>query len=105
MEVLVAILIFLAAFAIGLVAFCAWLAVRIIALLMLFLWNVIATFRSPAPRKRLPLQGTMSMNQEPAICANRLCVAQNPPGAQFCRRCGQRQARPISVPVRRAAVW
>lgn len=105
MEVLVAILIFLAAIAIGFVAFCAWLAVRIIALLLMILWNVIAGFRSTRPRKLPPRQGTLPVSLEPTTCSNRLCVAQNPPGARFCRRCGQRQARPLLVPVRRAAVW
>ncbi len=104
-EAIVFILIFLAVIAIAALAFGAWLLVATISIGWSLVRWIFGKHRQTPLITALPRQGTLPANFEPAICGNRLCVAQNPPGAQFCRRCGRRQARPILVPVRRAAVW
>jgi hypothetical protein len=38
-------------------------------------------------------------------CMNDRCRTPNPPGAQFCRRCGQAIGPSQRVAVRRAAMW
>jgi hypothetical protein len=38
-------------------------------------------------------------------CTNDRCRTSNPPGAQFCRRCGQSLGQPQRATVRRAAMW
>ncbi len=105
MEIIVVILLFMAVIAIAMIAFGAWLIVRIIGLGLAFLGSIIDAFRGTRTTNALPVQRAIPAKLEPTICSNRLCVTQNPPGARFCRRCGQRQARPLLVPVRRAAVW
>jgi ribosomal protein L40E len=106
MEGIVVILIFFAVIALTALIFVAWLIASVFRLgLCLLSWMFggkarhVRAIQHPERPMMIP-----SHSAEPLVCSNRLCVALNPPGARFCRRCGTRQVQPLPVIARRAAV-
>ena len=70
-------------------------------------WVVVSIVRFAA--RKLSGQPAMLPPQMTGMgptCANDRCRTTNPPGARFCRRCGQNLGQPQRVAAaRRAAMW
>jgi hypothetical protein len=94
MDVLAAILVFVAVIAVTAVLFGGWLVVTVVRGLVRGLGLLLDP---PRPRPT-------ALTPDRVLCPRARCHAENPTGAQFCRRCGKPLAEPIPVPVRRAAV-
>ena len=104
-EAIVVILVFIAIIAFAALAFAGWVIVSVISIgwsLLQWIFGKSRSSPAPGPVQRRPMP---VLAAESTICRNPLCVAANPPGAHFCRRCGQRQPKPLPVTVRRAAAW
>lgn len=104
-EAIVFILIFIAIIAFAALAFAGWVLVSVISIVWSLLQWMFGNRRQPKGFETSPRRRPTLVSSEPTVCRNALCVAMNPPGARFCRRCGQRQPTPIAVPVRRTAAW
>jgi hypothetical protein len=99
MEILVAILVFVAVLIVAGLIFGGWVIVSVLRLL----GRLVGGGRSAGPPARLP----------PPLrrvqCPHTNCRAANAPSARFCRRCGRAvdeyAARPGPVVVRRVAMW
>ncbi len=75
--------------------FGVWLVVSIVRLVVHVLQNVA--------RALVGLPRTRNVDHKISHCTRDKCGAPNPVEAKFCRRCGQRLAKPQHVIVRRAA--
>lgn len=107
-ETITFILIFLVVIAIAALLFSAWLIVSLIKLAVSatrWLFSPRKPLKLHAPVQAIPLRALPPRVSETVICRNQLCVARNPAGSRFCRRCGQRQVQPVAVQVGRVAAW
>ena len=107
-ETITFILIFVVVIAIAALLFGAWLTVSLIKHAVStarWLFSARKPVKLHAPVQAMPLRALPPLLWEPVICRNQLCVAHNPPGSRFCRRCGQRQVQPVAVQVGRVAAW
>lgn len=102
MDVIVAILIIVGVIVFATVLLGIWLAILGISLFVSIIKRMFGGGR--ARQLPPPIRG-VAVPQHWRVCSNQLCAAQNPPGARFCRRCGQREVPAVPVTARRVAAW
>jgi hypothetical protein len=91
-DLVITILIFVGVMGVTALLFGGW----VVVLIFRFIVRALSGNTAPPPQQ-------MGMG---LTCHNNMCRASNPPGAQFCRRCGQSlgPSQRVSA-VRRAALW
>lgn len=102
MEVLLTILLFVVVMIIGAVLFAGWVTMTVLRAV----WNGVGL----VGRTMMcgPAGGCgmfRRRRQRLVVCRNGQCRQGNPPGARFCRRCGQPMVRTVQVVARRAAMF
>lgn len=93
-EIIITMFLFFAVTAISILLFGAWIVITI------FRSIIRALFGGNLKQRTISMRGPMTRT-----CPNPRCREQNPPAAQFCRRCGQPLPTPQRVTVRQAAMW
>jgi hypothetical protein len=106
MDILVAILIFVAVVVVAALLFGGWVIVSIFRLLARAIGGGPRAPLPPARSQPPRLPAAMSHR---VLCGHANCRSANPPTARFCRRCGRNVAGPAPVRngavVRRVAMW
>ena len=101
-EVVVTLLAFFGVITVTAVIFGVWVVVSLLRIAFRMIgWGARLLFPPLTP----PRQRTIDVHASTVKCDRPRCSAGNPPGARFCRRCGQRLAGQQRVAVRRVAMW